>query len=181
MDFAVAPDSELQPVRECVHDGNANAVKTARDLIAVLIKLPARMELGHDHFSRRDAFFFVDRDRNTASIVAHGNRPVGMQLNFHLVGVTGQALIDRIVDDLIDHVVQARSVIRIANIHAGTLANRVEALEDFDRVSAIFGRFRDGDGRVGHKQRISCFPTLTCRDSIRELHGRMWIGSRRSN
>jgi hypothetical protein len=49
-----------------------------------------------------------------------------------------QSLIDRIVDDFIDHVVQARTVIGIADIHAGTLADGIKPLQDLDRFRIVF-------------------------------------------
>ena len=52
--------------------------------------------------------------------------------------MAGKRLVDRIVRNLEHHVVKARAVIGIADVHAGPLADRVEALEDLDRVGAIF-------------------------------------------
>src|SRR5690606_7977673 len=46
-----------------------------------------------------------------------------------------------VVDDLVDHVMQARAVVGVPDIHAGAFADRVEALEDLDRVGAIGGWF----------------------------------------
>ncbi len=51
--------------------------------------------------------------------------------------MTGQRLVDRVVRNLEHHVVQARTVVGIANIHARPLAHRIEALENLDAVSAI--------------------------------------------
>ena len=52
--------------------------------------------------------------------------------------MAGQRLVDRIVGDLEHHVVEARAVVGVADVHAGALAHRVEALEDLDAVGAIF-------------------------------------------
>jgi hypothetical protein len=46
--------------------------------------------------------------------------------------VASQRLVDGVVDDLVDHVVQARAVIGVADIHAGALAHRLQALENLD-------------------------------------------------
>jgi hypothetical protein len=43
-------------------------------------------------------------------------------------GVAGERFVDRVVDDFVDHMMQARAVIGVADIHAGTLANGVEPL-----------------------------------------------------
>ena len=39
--------------------------------------------------------------------------------------------------DLEHHVVEARAVVGVADVHAGALAHRVEALEDLDAVGAV--------------------------------------------
>ncbi len=51
-----------------------------------------------------------------------------------ILGVAGQRFVDAVVDDLVNHVVQARAVIGVADIHAGTLANGVEPAQHLDRV-----------------------------------------------
>jgi hypothetical protein len=71
------------------------------------------------------------------------------------VRVAGQRLVDGIVDHLIDHVMQARAVIRIPDIHAGALAHRIEALEHLDAVGAVF--VGNGIFAIGHGVRISGF------------------------
>ena len=78
------------------------------------------------------------------------HRAVGVERHGDEVGVAGQRLVDGVVDDLVDHVVQARAVIGVADIHAGALAHRIEALEDLDGIGAIgiFGAC--GAGGIGH-------------------------------
>ena len=53
-----------------------------------------------------------------------------------LVAVAGQRLVDRVVDDLVDEMVQPRRAGR-ADVHGRTLADRLEALEDLDLVRAV--------------------------------------------
>ena len=48
-----------------------------------------------------------------------------------------ERFVDGIVRDLEHHVVKARSVVGIADIHARPLAHRVEALEHLDAVRVI--------------------------------------------
>ncbi len=80
---------------------------------------------------------FVDVGGNAAAIVANGAGAVGVQHHIDAVGVTGQRFVDRIVDDFIDHVVQARAVVGVADVHARPLAHRVEALEHLDAVGVV--------------------------------------------
>ena len=140
MFLAVPPDAQLQPIRQGVHDRHANTVQAARHLIAVLVELPARVQLGHDNLGRRDALFFVNSDRNSASVVAHRYTRIRVNFDRNFGGMTGQCLVDAVVHDLIDHVMQTRPVVGIADIHAGTLANRLQSLENLDGIRAIFLR-----------------------------------------
>ena len=99
------------------------------------------MQLGHDHFGRGDALGRVHVDRNAAAIVGDFGRAIGVKRDRHTVCMTGKRLIDGIVHNFVDHVVQARAVIGVADIHAGAFADRFQALQDLDRASAIFGGF----------------------------------------
>jgi hypothetical protein len=128
--LVVAPDRQLQPFAQRVDDRDAHAMQTARDLVGVaalirVVEFPAGVQLGHDDLGRRNALFLVDVDRDAAAVVAHGNRVVGVDDHRDSGRVTGQRLVNPVVDDLIDHVVQARPVIGVADIHAGALANRL--------------------------------------------------------
>ena len=147
--LAVAEDAQLEPAREGVHHGHADAVQAAGDLVGILVELTARMELGHDDLGRRDAFALVDVGRDAAAVVGDGHRAVGVERDGDFRGMTGERLVDGVVHHLVDHVVQARAVIGIADIHARPLAHRIEALEDLDRFRAI-GIGIHVDSRFGH-------------------------------
>src|SRR4029450_9008453 len=68
---------------------------------------------------------------------AHGPRPGGVESSRNLAGESGQGLVDGIVDDLIDHVMQTRAIIGVADVHTGTLAHSVEALHNFDPLGPV--------------------------------------------
>jgi len=139
--LAVAPDRQFQPFRQRVHHGHADAVQAARNLVGVIFRsvfeLSARVELGHDHFGGGNAFAGMDASGNAASVVFHRHRPVGVQFDEHQIAMAGQSLVDRVVGNLEHHVVQARSVIGIADIHARALAHGVQSFEDLDRIGAV--------------------------------------------
>ncbi len=80
------------------------------------------------------------------SVTAH--EPSALSVTVDLVGMAGECLVDGVVDDFIDHVVQARAVIGVADIHARPLADGVEAFQHLDRIGAVFGR---GNGGGGHQ------------------------------
>ena len=140
--LAVAPDAQLEPSREGVDDGDADAMQAAGDLVGILVELPARVQLGHDDLGRRNALLLVDAGRDAAAVVGHGHRAVGVERHRHPGRMAGQRLVDRVVDDLVDHVVEARAVVGVADVHARALAHRVEAAEHLDRASAVVVRRR---------------------------------------
>ena len=113
-------------------------MKAAGNLVGVLVELTAGMQLGHDDLGGRNAFALVNADRNAAAVVAHGDRAVGVEDDFHRGGVAGKRFVDRVVDDLVDHVVQAGTVIGVADIHARPLAHGIEALQHPDRFRTVF-------------------------------------------
>ena len=52
--------------------------------------------------------------------------------------MTGQGFVDGVVDHLVDHVMQARAVVGVADVHAGALADRVQPLQHADRFRTVF-------------------------------------------
>ena len=148
----VAPDRQLQPFRQRVDHGHAHAVQAARDLVGVatligVVELPARVQLGHDDLGRRNAFLGVDVDRDAAAVVEDGNAVIGVDFDHHRRRVARQRLVDAVIDDLVHHMVQARAVVGVADIHAGPLANSLQPLENLDGIGAVFGGLL---GRFGH-------------------------------
>ena len=72
--------------------------------------------------------------------------PSAFSVTVTSVGMAGQRLVDGVVDDLIDHVVQARAVIGVADIHARPLADGIQAFENLDGIGAIGGVFKVAGG-----------------------------------
>ena len=54
-----------------------------------------------------------------------------------VVAMPGKRLINRIVDDLKHHVVQPGAIVRIADIHTRTLANRLQPFKYLNAADAI--------------------------------------------
>ena len=125
-------------------------MQAARHLVGVLVEFSAGMQLGHDDLGRRNTLALVNVDRNAAAVVAHGDGAVGVEHDLHRGGVAGERLVDGVVDDLVDHVMQAGAVIGVADIHARPLAHGVEALQNPDQFRAVF----DGNGMLGVGDRL---------------------------
>ena len=119
-------------------------MQSARDLVAVLVEFPAGVKLGHDDLGGGNPLLPMDIHRNPAAIVAHGDGAVRVNPYPHEIGMTGEGFVNAVVHDFIDHVVQARAVVRVADIHAGTLANGLQAPENLDGFCAVFFGLRNG-------------------------------------
>ena len=135
VDQAVAPNLEVERLGEGVHHRDADAVQAARHLVAVVVELPPGVEDRHHDLGRRPpALVHVDRD--AAAVVDHRDRVVEVDRDVDRVAEAGERLVDRVVHHLVDQVVEPlRS--RRADVHGGTLADRLEPLEDLDLVSSV--------------------------------------------
>jgi len=140
--LAVAPDVEFQPFRQGIDHRDADAVQAAGNLVGIVVRrileLAAGVQLGHDHLGRRDAFLGVHAGRDAAAIILDRDAAVGVEGDQDQVAMAGEGLVDRIVRHFEHHVMQAAAVVGVADIHAGALADRVQALENLDRIRAIF-------------------------------------------
>ena len=79
--------------------------------------------------------------------------PSALQDDLDPVAIAGQRLVDRVVDDLEHHVVQAGAVVGVADVHARPLAHGLEASQHLDRVGVV----DLGAGRHGGCRRRSWF------------------------
>ncbi len=175
----VAPNPQDEARRQRVDHGNAHPVQAARDLVGILVEFSAGMQLRHDHFGRRHALFIVDAGGNPAPVVGDGARAVGVEGHGHELRVAGQRLVDGVVDNLVDHVVEAGAVVGVADIHARPLAHGVQATQHLDRIRAIavagglgvvsqvLAFFVQNQslfvmGWIGSKNAIRDFATLSC-------------------
>ena len=107
-------------------------MQAARNLVRVRVELAAGVQHGHHDLGGGATLFRVDVDRNAAAVVADADRAVFKNGDYHLVAITRERFVDRIVDHLEHHVMQASAVIGVADVHARALAHRLQALEDLD-------------------------------------------------
>ena len=100
-------------------------MQTTGDLIGVVVELSAGVQHRHDDLGRGDALLGMDPDRDTATVITYADRVVGVDNHPNFTAISGQGLVDGVVHHLEDHMVQARAVISIADVHAGSLADRI--------------------------------------------------------
>ena len=136
MDLAILIDGDHQMLGERIDDRRADAVQTAGDLVSAAAEFAARMQNRQADLDRRTAQLGMQADREAASIIRHRAGAILMQRDDDLRAITGQGLVDSIIDYLIDQVMQA-ALIGGADIHARTLANSLQALEHLNLVLVI--------------------------------------------
>ena len=135
IDLAVPPDLQIETLGERVDHGHADAVQTAGDLVAVVVELAAGVKDGERDFGR-GLPAAVEIDWNAAAVVDHGDRVVDVNRDVDLIAEAGQRFVDRVVDDFVDEMMQARRTGR-ADVHRRPLANGLESFEYLDLVGAV--------------------------------------------
>ena len=130
--IAVAPNGEPEFAGKGIDYRHAHAVQTTGYLVAVVVEFAAGMQGGHDDLGGRDAFVRMDIHRDAAAVVQDGHRLTRVNNDLYVIAITRQRLIDGVVYQFLHHVVQARAIIGIADIHARPLANRVKSTQYLD-------------------------------------------------
>ena len=105
--MAAAPDLEVEPLRERVDNRDPDAVQTTGDLVTgTLAELCAGVKGGQHDLRRRLFLLRVALDGNPATVVGNAARIVRVKGDLNPIAVTGQCLINRVVDDFKDEMVQ---------------------------------------------------------------------------
>src|SRR5690606_3513331 len=131
--LAVAVHLDDEALRQGVHHRHAHAVEAAGHLVAVSAELAAAVQLGERDLNTGELLLLVDVGGDAAPVVDHPAPAVGQQRDVDAGGVAGHRLVDRVVHHLPHAVVQAGGA-GAADVHAGPLADRLQALEDLHAV-----------------------------------------------
>ena len=136
-DVAVAADLDVELLRQRVDDGDADAVEAAGHLVAAAVaELAAGVQDGQHDLDGRLALLLHRVDGDAAAVVDDRDRVVGVDLDVDLAAVAGERLIDRVVDHLVDEVMQAAGPGR-ADVHARALADSLEPFQDGDVLCVV--------------------------------------------
>ena len=103
---------------------------------AALAELAAGVQDGQHDLGGRALLLLHHVDRDAAAVVDHGDAVIRVDDDLDLVGLAGECLVDRVVHHLVDQVMEAAHP-RGPDVHAGALADRLEALEDGDVLSSV--------------------------------------------
>ena len=137
-DLAFAVDLCAEMVGEGVHAGDADAVQTAGNLVAVFAELTAGVEHREDHLEGGAFLLFVHARRDAAAVIFDGDGIVFVDGNQDVVAETGEGFVDGVVHDFIDEVMET-TVADVADVHGRAFADGFESFEDLDTFGRILG------------------------------------------
>ena len=139
MAVAVAIDLQEEPLGEGIDDADADPVQSAGDLVAIATKLSAGVQHGKHDLCGALAFVaagWVRIDGDATPVVVDPTPAVGLQRDDDAIGEPGHRFVDCVVDDLPNEVVQTGQP-GGTDVHPGTLAHRIETLENLDVLGAV--------------------------------------------
>src|SRR5437899_2151038 len=85
----------------------STCVPSAGDAVQLVLELAARVHLRHHELGGGDAVLRVDLDGDPAAVVRDGHGPVHVDRDLDVLAEPDHRLVDRVVDDLVDEVMQA--------------------------------------------------------------------------
>src|SRR3990170_7700917 len=114
-------------------------MQTTGDLVGVGIEFAPRMQLGHDDLCRGAPFRIIAMHlgRYAPAVVSHTDRIVRMNRDDDFIAMPTESLIDGVVEHFEYHVMQARTIGGVADVHAGALAYRIQPLQYLDAVRIV--------------------------------------------
>jgi hypothetical protein len=136
VDVAVALHLRDEPLRQRVHDRDADPVQAAGDLVAVAAELAAGVELGQDDRQRREALLLDHLHGDARATVRDGDRVVRMEDDLDVVVPAGEGLVDGVVDHLVDEMMEPAGPGR-ADVHPGPQPDGLEALQNGDVLCGV--------------------------------------------
>ena len=99
--LAILINIDLQPLRKGINYRRTYTMKSARYLVSAAAELTAGMKNRKYDFYSRKSRFFLDSNRNTTSIINDGDGIVGVDGHIDLGTISGQSLVNGVVNDLI--------------------------------------------------------------------------------
>ena len=99
-------------------------MQSTGNLVIAVIKFTSSMQHRHNDFCCRLPFF-VDIRRNPPAIIRNRHGFIGMHHHPNNIAVPLKCFVNRIINELLNHMMQSGAIISIANVHSGPLSNRI--------------------------------------------------------
>ena len=116
-------------------------MQATRGLVRLAAELSPRMQRGEDHFQSAELLELGVRiDRDATAVIPHRQPIALLQCDLDEAGMAGHRLVHGVVERFGRQVVQG-GFVGAADIHAGTAAHRLQALQDLGpHVRELFAR-----------------------------------------
>ena len=134
----VAPHRDPQAPGQRVGHADADAVQAAAEAVGAagaLVELATGVQAREDDLEHRHPFFGVQSEGDAAAVVVDAHRAVGVQGDGDLPADAGQRFVGGVVQHLLHDVQRVVG----AGVHARSLLDRLQALEDADRGFGVGG------------------------------------------
>ena len=128
INFFVARDLDPEPVGQRIDTLRADTMQTAGIFVSALAEFSARMQIREHQFDSGHFPFRMHVHRNAASVVADGHRTVHVNRHLDFVAISGEMLVNRVVEHF-KYTVMQTALVRVADIHARPLANGLQTFE----------------------------------------------------
>ena len=131
--LAVALDPDLEVLRECVHNRDADAVQPSGEAVVLVGELTAGVQTREDELDAGDFLFGMHVDGHSPPVVGDAERTVLVQGHVELRCEAGDGLVNPVVDHLECQMVWSRGV----RVHPGALAHRFQTRQYLDVGSVV--------------------------------------------
>ena len=135
----VAPDLDIELLRQRIHAAHAHAVQSAGDLVVRGVELAARVKLGQHHLHCGHHLPVAHRHhvhRNAATVIDHRDRVVDVNRDVNLLRIAGQRFVDGVVYYFVNQVMQAHLAGR-ADVHRRTQPHGLQPFENLDVFAGV--------------------------------------------
>ena len=136
IDLTIAMYLSDQFHRKGIHARYTYTVQTTRYFITVLIEFTAGVQHRQHDFESRLALLLVHIGGDTSTVILYGDRVVLVDGYLDVGAITRQSLVDRVIDNLINQVVQTLFA-HITNIHCGSFAYCFKTFQHLNTGSRI--------------------------------------------
>ena len=141
----------MQLIRERVHDRDTDPVQTSGNFVGVLVELTTRVQHRQNDRSGTHPLCRVHVSRDTPSVVCDDTGTLFRKRDVDRVTIPRHRLIYRVVDNLINQVMQA-AMARIADIHPRSFSDGFKSFEDLDITRTVILFFHvQLRLQIGHK------------------------------
>jgi len=131
--LAAAANPDFEVFGQRVDDRDADAVQTARILVALVIKFGASVQARQDQLDAGNFFFRMFIDRHAPTVVDDFERPILEQGHLNFLAMTSQRFVDTVVDDFMGEMIRPSRI----GVHTGPAPYRLQPAQDFDVRSVV--------------------------------------------